>query len=67
MGTAAELTTPSPLSVPAVPAWAWAVVALAAFVMYTVTLENGALLGDVAGRLHEFMHDGRHFASVPCH
>jgi len=51
----------------AVPAWAWAVVAMAALAIYLVTLENGAFLGTFANTLHEFMHDGRHFAGVPCH
>ncbi len=64
---AADLSAPSAISLPNVPLWAWAVVAFAAAAMYTVTLENGAMLGDVAGRLHEFLHDGRHFSAVPCH
>lgn len=63
----ADLTTQSTIPLPHVPMWAWGVVGLAAAAMYTVTLENGAMLGDVAGRLHEFLHDGRHFSAVPCH
>ena len=50
-----------------VPVWAWALVALAAVVSYFVMLENGAVLSYTAGTLHEFFHDGRHFAGVPCH
>lgn len=50
-----------------VPAWAWAVVALAATVIYFVTLENGAAIGSAAETLHEFFHDGRHFSAIPCH
>ena len=51
----------------AIPVWAWALVALAALVSYFVMLENGAVLSQAAGTLHEFFHDGRHFAGVPCH
>ena len=47
--------------------WAWVLVALAAVVSYFVMLENGAVLSHVAETLHEFFHDGRHFAGVPCH
>lgn len=50
-----------------VPAWAWAIVAVATAAIYMLTLENGAVLGQAATVLHEFFHDGRHFAGVPCH
>lgn len=50
-----------------VPAWAWMVVALAASVIYFVTLENGVALGSAATALHDFFHDGRHFSAIPCH
>ncbi len=50
-----------------VPLWAWAVVAFSVMMIYAVTMENGALLGSMAEILHEFFHDGRHFAGVPCH
>ena len=50
-----------------VPVWAWGLVALAAVASYFVMLENGAVLSQAAGTLHEFFHDGRHFAGVPCH
>lgn len=43
------------------------VVLAAAVAIYFVTMENGALLGSAAQTLHEFFHDGRHFAAVPCH
>lgn len=50
-----------------VPMWAWAIVAIATVAIYMLTLENGAALGQTAATLHEFLHDGRHFAGVPCH
>ncbi|WP_394932682.1 CbtB-domain containing protein [uncultured Ilumatobacter sp.] len=61
--------TPEASSLPDVqiPAWAWAVVAFAAAIIYFVTMENGAALGSAAGTLHEFFHDGRHFSAIPCH
>ncbi len=50
-----------------VPVWAWAVVMVAASVVYFVTMENGVALGSAANTLHEFFHDGRHFSGIPCH
>jgi len=50
-----------------IPIWAWALVALAVVASYFVMLENGVVLSHVAETLHEFFHDGRHFAGVPCH
>ena len=50
-----------------VPVWAWGLVALAAVISYFVMLENGVVLSHVAETLHEFLHDGRHLAGVPCH
>ncbi len=50
-----------------VPAWAVLTVALAAFAIYALTLENGLLLGAHAEGLHELFHDARHFVGVPCH
>jgi Probable cobalt transporter subunit (CbtB) len=35
--------------------------------VYLITSENGAALGSMAHRLHEFFHDSRHFLGVPCH
>ena len=37
------------------------------FAVYLITSENGAALGSLAHRLHEFFHDSRHFLGVPCH
>ena len=51
----------------AVPVWAWFLVALAVFVTYLVTMENGAVLGQLAEQTHEFFHDARHFIGFPCH
>ncbi len=50
-----------------VPGWTWLLVALLIFAVYLITSENGAALGSVAHRLHEFFHDSRHFLGVPCH
>jgi putative cobalt transporter subunit CbtB len=51
-----------------VPAWAWALVAVALFAMYVLLQENGALLtADQATYLHEVTHDARHALGVPCH
>jgi hypothetical protein len=50
-----------------VPVWTWLLVALLIAAVYLITVENGAVLGSAAGKLHEFFHDARHFAGVPCH
>jgi hypothetical protein len=50
-----------------VPGWTWLLVALLIFAVYLITSENGAALGSLAHRLHEFFHDSRHFLGVPCH
>ena len=53
-----------PIRVPAI-AWIAAIVAL--FASYLVLGENGALLANSWGLLHESFHDGRHAFGVPCH
>lgn len=51
-----------------VPAWAWAVAAIALFAVYMLLQENGTLLSaGAANWLHEITHDGRHALGVPCH
>ena len=51
-----------------VPAWAWAVAAIAVFAIYMLLQENGTLLSaGAANWLHEVTHDGRHALGVPCH
>jgi hypothetical protein len=59
-----------PVETPAirVPAWAWALAALALFSLYVLSQENGALLSASGAQyLHELTHDGRHALGVPCH
>ena len=52
----------------AVPAWAWALVAVALLALYALLQENGALLSaGQAAYLHELTHDARHALGVPCH
>ena len=50
-----------------VPAWTILALAIAVLAIYAMTLENGAVLGAHAERLHELLHDARHFVGVPCH
>lgn len=51
-----------------VPAWAWALAAIALFAVYVLLQENGTLLSaSSATWLHEITHDGRHALGVPCH
>ena len=54
------------LEVLRIPAWAYAILALAVVALLVLTLDNGQLLRSFAGTLHEFVHDGRHILGVPC-
>ncbi|MGQ0744374.1 MAG: CbtB domain-containing protein [Acidimicrobiales bacterium] len=49
------------------PAWAVALAILSLVWLYTLTLDNGLVLGAAAETVHELFHDGRHFFGVPCH
>ena len=49
-------------------------VVLALLALYSVFLDQGALLAPLLGKaswtgnyLHEFAHDGRHLLGAPCH
>jgi hypothetical protein len=64
---AATLTPEATTERIVVPVWAWLLVAFAAFGLYLMVMENGAVLGDLAMRSHELFHDARHFAGFPCH
>jgi hypothetical protein len=61
-------TAGAPIAVPR-SAGAWWLVATVMFsylLYYFVGLDQGAV--SIFGiDMHEFMHDGRHFASFPCH
>lgn len=62
------VTATTPLDAVRVPAWAWALVAAALFVLLFALQENGTVLS--AGNaewLHEITHDMRHTLGVPCH
>ncbi len=60
--------TPTQLSAIRVPAWAWALLALAAFAVLFALQANDTVLGaDKAMWLHELTHDARHALGVPCH
>lgn len=61
----ADITTAAAIRVPA---WAWALAAVALFTFFLLTQENGALLSAAnAEYLHELTHDARHALGVPCH
>lgn len=60
--------SPAPTTAVTVPAWAWALAALAVLSLYVLSQENGVLLtAGAAEYLHELTHDGRHALGVPCH
>jgi len=59
--------------VPAIPRWAWPLLGLFLAAVYLVGFDQGAVVDPVVGAisrspyLHEFIHDGRHLLSFPCH
>ena len=50
-----------------VPPLGWLAAAVGVVATYLVFQENGALLAQSWGTLHELFHDGRHALGVPCH
>lgn len=65
--TAPAADLPAVTSPIRVPLWAWAVSLFALALLYLLLQENGAVLAQNAGFVHEFMHHGRHALGVPCH
>lgn len=45
----------------------WLAAAVSLFLVYLLQSENGAVLSQHWGLLHEVVHDGRHVLGVPCH
>lgn len=66
---AAPTASQIPLSIPLRAVLPWAVLAGAILLtlLYLVGLDQGATSVFSGQVLHEFMHDGRHLLSVPCH
>lgn len=58
-----------PLSIPVreIAPWALFAFALAAVVVYFVGFEQGTLAIFSSDYMHEFVHDARHLAGLPCH
>ncbi len=62
------------ISLGEVPVWSWLMAALLLLLLFLSLSASGDLLAPLLGQaaevtnyLHEFMHDGRHLLSVPCH
>lgn len=64
VATTRPLAAVEPIRVPGI---AWLAVAFAAFFVYLILQENGAVLAGSWQTLHELFHDGRHALGVPCH
>jgi hypothetical protein len=61
-------------SLPRIPAWSLAALALLLLALFVLLSASGSLLAPLVGEaagvtdyLHEFTHDGRHLLAVPCH
>lgn len=71
MSSAAESPTLTaiPLRIPLREALPWVVFAGAVLLtlLYLVGLDQGAAALVPGSMLHEFLHDGRHLLSFPCH
>ncbi len=70
MAQAPAISIPAPA--PAIPLrdilpWAIFAFAIAFVAMYLVGFEEGALSVVNSNIVHEFVHDARHLAGLPCH
>ncbi len=61
-------------SLPRIPAWSLAALALLLLALFILLSASGSLLMPLFGEvsvvfnyMHEFAHDGRHILAVPCH
>ncbi|MDA0301815.1 MAG: CbtB-domain containing protein [Chloroflexi bacterium] len=57
----------SPIPLRDVLPWAVFATALAASLLYLFGIEQGALSVFPSNLVHEFVHDARHLAGLPCH
>jgi len=68
MNAGSKHTSITATAVIIVPAWVWALAAVAVLMVFVLTQENGTLLSASAAHfLHEVTHDARHALGVPCH
>jgi len=69
MASSIPIPTPAPVAIPMRQLLPWTVfgVLLAALLVYFVGAEEGATSLVSGHSVHEFMHDGRHLLSFPCH
>lgn len=61
------VTAEQPTKALPVPWELWSLAVVSAVLLYFLFSENGAVLAESWGLLHEVMHDGRHVIGVPCH
>lgn len=61
-------------SLPRIPAWSLAALALLLLALFVLLSASGSLLAPLFGEasavfnyVHEFAHDGRHILAIPCH
>lgn len=61
-------------SLPRIPAWSLAALALLLLALFVLLSASGSLLTPLFGEastvfnyVHEFAHDGRHILAIPCH
>ena len=62
-----SLPIPAPIPLRDIAPWAAFAVAMAAVLVYFVGFEQGALALFSSDMVHEFVHDARHLAGLPCH
>ncbi len=64
---AGSAETPTPIPVRDIALGALFVLSIAFVVVYFVGFEEGALSLFSSNAVHEFVHDARHLAGLPCH
>ena len=69
LSSAPDLALPEIAPIPLVEVLPWAIfaAALAGTLLYLFGIEQGALSVFPSHLVHEFVHDARHLAGLPCH
>lgn len=66
-GSSSGSATATPIPVRDIAPWAVLALSISLVLVYLVGFEQGALSLISSDVVHEFVHDARHLAGVPCH
>ena len=66
-GSSSGSATVTPIPVRDIAPWAVLALSISLVLVYLVGFEQGALSLISSDVVHEFVHDARHLAGIPCH